>query len=151
MGEGQMGAAVYVAILGVATLAFGITDILVSAAGAEVVIGPIAIPNDLFRGVWGGIVVACAGGLMISSIRDIGSIQEYSKALLGAMLIWLMAGCDLFWRLCSSIPASPESPEFFNSLDGFLAGFALPYPPAVFLLPLTIVIALLMVRWKFEP
>ena len=151
MGEGTATAAIYVAVLGFITLAFGIADILVSAVGAEVVVWYLEIPNDIFRGVWGGLVVACAGGLMISSIRDIGGIHDYAKALLGAILIWLVAGCDLFWRICSSIPAPAESPAFLNSLDGFLAGISPPYPPAVFILPFTFVIALLMIRWKFEP
>ena len=150
MGENHLAAAAYVALLGVITLAFGIADILVSVAGAEVVIGYIEIPNDVFRGIWGGLVVACAGGLMISSIRDIGNLQNYAKALMGAMLIWLVAGCDLFLRICSSIPAPPESPAFLNSLGGFLAGLAPPYPPAVFILPFTFVIALLMFRWNLK-
>jgi hypothetical protein len=57
------GGAIYFAILGIVTVAFGLADLLVTASGSEFAYGGILeIPGDIFRGGWGGIIVkGCHG------------------------------------------------------------------------------------------
>jgi len=131
---------VYVALLGLVTLAFGIADVLVWAGvrpGFQVGILAIA-GDDFFRWAWGGFIMACAGLFMLSGCTRVTTLQQSAKVVLGAVLVWLIAGTDLFARLCAAIPADEASPAFFNSLSGFLAAFAPPYTPAVLLLPFTL-------------
>jgi len=136
-----------VGIIGMTTLLLGLVQILVFAGGTELTVGIMTVPNDFFRGAWGGLVVASAGALMLSGVREIGDIRQFSKVVLGAILVWIIAGCEIFAMICGSIPAGEESPAFFNSLTGFIGGFAPPYAPAVLLLPFSLVIACLIRRW----
>ena len=131
---------VYIGMLGIATLAFGLADIVVWAGispGFQV--GILAITgDDFFRWVWGGFIMACAGIFMLAGCTRVTTLQQSAKVVLGGVLLWLIAGTDLFARLCAAIPADEASPAFFNSLSGFLAAFAPPYTPAVLILPFTL-------------
>lgn len=128
---------VVVALVGAAALVLGLADLLVWAGGS----GPIDIGileitgDDFFRWAWGGLVVAFGGLFMLAGARNPGNLDSRATALLGAVMIGLIAGCDLFAMLCGSIPAGEESSAFFNSFEGFVSGFLPPYTPALLLLP----------------
>jgi hypothetical protein len=47
---------------------------------------------------------------------------------MASILIWILAGTDIFVRITESIPGGEEGP-WFNSLEGFLGTYAPPYPP----------------------
>ncbi len=130
---------VFIGLLGLVTLAFGLADIFVWAGispGFQV--GILAITgDDFFRWVWGGFIMVCAGLFMLVGCTRVTTLQQSAKVVLGGVLVWLIAGTDLFARLCAGIPADASSPAFFNSLSGFLAAFAPPYTPAVLILPFT--------------
>jgi hypothetical protein len=137
---------IYVALLGLVTLGFGCADILVWAGASDGFSwGIIAISgDDFFRWAWGGVIMACGGLLLLSGAAHAAtSLHQAAKVAVGAILIWVIAGTDLFAMLCAAIPADASSPAFFNTLDGFLAGFAPPYTPAVVLLPFTLGLILL--------
>jgi len=144
-------ASIYVAVLGLITFVLGAADVLVWAGltgGMDFGIMQIA-GDDFFRWAWGGLVVAFAGILMIRGSRNIGEIPQYSEALLGAILVWMVAGCDIFAMICENIPAGEEAPEFLNSIGGFIGGFAPPYAPAVILLPFTLALLYFYYVWGF--
>lgn len=131
---------VYIGLLGLATLVFGLADIFIWAGvspGFQVGICAIT-GDDFFRWAWGGFIMVCAGLFMLAGCTQGMALQQTAKVVLGGALLWLIAGTDLFARLCGAIPADPSSPAFFNSLSGFLGAFAPPYTPAVLLLPFTL-------------
>jgi hypothetical protein len=144
---------IYIGLLGLATVAFGLADILVWAgASPGISFGILEIAgDDFFRWAWGGAIMVFGGLFMISGMRDAGvNLQQFAKVVLGAIMVWIIAGTDIFARFCESVPAGEEAPEFFNSLAGFIGGFAPPYPPAMILLPFTLVIAYFIFTREFS-
>ncbi|MEA1906019.1 MAG: hypothetical protein U9N12_03555 [Euryarchaeota archaeon] len=134
-------AVIYFAILGIVTVAAGLADLLVTASGSEFAYGILEVPNDLFRGGWGGIIMLFAGLLYISGVRNMGDIHQFAKVAMGSILIWIIAGCDIFARISESIPSwEEETGPWFNTLPGFIEAYAPPYAPAVFLLPFSLVV-----------
>ncbi|GAB7015020.1 hypothetical protein [Methanogenium cariaci] len=143
---------IYIGLLGLVTLACGLADIFVWAgitSGFQVGILEIA-GDDFFRWAWGGFIMVCAGLFMLAGSRNALSLQQFGKVTLGAVLVWVIGGTDIFARLCENIPAGEEAPEFFNSFSGFIGGFAPPYPPAVILLPFTLVILYLLYMRAYD-
>jgi hypothetical protein len=137
---------IYIALLGIVTVAFGMADILVWAGlrpGIQVGILEIA-GDDFFRWAWGGFIMVCAGLFMLAGCTRVATLQQSAKVVLGGVLVWLIGGTDIFARLCVAIPAGEASPAFFNSLSGFLGTFAPPYTPAMLLLPFTLGIVYLI-------
>lgn len=146
------GLSIYVLVIGIVAFAFGCADILVWAGfspGIELGIMEIA-GDDFFRWAWGGLVVLMGGVIMLSGAVKSYDIRQFAKVTLGALMVLMIAATDLFARLCESIPAGEDSPEFFNSLGGFLSGFAPPYSPALILLPFILVLVYLAVRYDKE-
>jgi hypothetical protein len=140
------------ALVGAAALVLGLADVLVWAGGT----GPVGIGileitgDDFFRWAWGGLVVALGGMFMLSGARGPGNLDRRATAVLGAAMVGLIAGCDIFGTICGGIPAGEESEAFFNSFGGFIGGFAPPYSPAVLLLPFTLAVAWLLLRERRE-
>lgn len=142
----------YTGLLGLVTLAFGLADILVWAgASPGFSIGILEIAgDDFFRWAWGGAILVFGGLFMLGSLRGRGSMEPFGKAVLGAVMIWIIAGTDIFARFCESIPAGEEAPEFFNSVAGFVGGFAPPYSPAILLLPFTVGFVYFLFNGRFD-
>ncbi|KLK88605.1 hypothetical protein SZ63_06285 [Methanoculleus sediminis] len=142
----------YIGLLGLVTLAFGLADILAWAGMIQSVsIGVLEIAgDDFFRWAWGGAVMVFGGLFMLGSLMSPGTMERSAKAILGAIMVWIIAGTDIFARLCESIPAGEEAPEFFNSVAGFIGGFAPPYSAAVLLLPFTLVIVYFLFNRKSD-
>jgi len=124
---------VYFGILGFVTLIFGIADLMVAIGGNDFSWGILEISSDMFRGGWGG--------------KNFLEIHQLSKALMASMLIWIVAGTDIFVRITESIPGGEEGP-WFNSLEGFLGTHAPPYPPVIFLLPFSLMILFFVNKMK---
>lgn len=125
----------FFSVLGLAAIAGGIAGVLVWAGtGDAVVFGPVTIGgDDLFRYLWGGLVVIAGGAMMIAGARRTADLEGYALILCGVLMLWVIAGTDLFAIFCESIPAPEGSPGLFNSFPGFLAGMAPPYPAVLFL------------------
>ncbi|KQC04232.1 MAG: hypothetical protein APR53_00180 [Methanoculleus sp. SDB] len=126
-----------VGLLGLATLASGLADILVWIGGGPgITFGILEIAGgDFFRWGWGGAVMVFGGLFMLSGLTNSGSLQQSANVLLGTIMVGIIAGTDLFALFCESVPAGEGAPEFFNSIAGCVGGFAPPYPPAILLLP----------------
>ncbi|VUT25559.1 MAG: hypothetical protein MOIL_01111 [Candidatus Methanolliviera sp. GoM_oil] len=129
---------IYFGILGVIALAFGIADLLVTIGGSGLSFGILEIPCDAFRGGWGGLIILSAGLFYLAGIKNISEIHQISKVMMGSILIWIIAGLDIFAMITESIPGGDRS--WFNTLEGFLETYAPPYAPAIFLLPFSLVV-----------
>ncbi|HDN65296.1 MAG TPA: hypothetical protein ENF23_03220 [Methanosarcinales archaeon] len=136
------GGRIYFALLGIVTTAFGLADLLVTASGSEFAYrGFLEIPGDIFRGGWGGIIVLFAGLFYLSGIRNFDDIHQFAKVVMGSILIWVVAGCDIFAMITESIPSwNEETGPWFNTLPDFIAAYAPPYAPSVLLLPFSLVV-----------
>jgi hypothetical protein len=143
---------IYIGLLGLATLIFGFADIFVWAgASPGFSFGVLEIAGgDFFRWAWGGAIMVSGGLFMLSGLKNAGTMEQFGKVLLGAIMVWIIAGTDIFARFCGNIPAGGEALEFFNSFADFIGGFAPPYSPAIILLPFTLVIVYLAVRHEAE-
>ncbi|WP_342675806.1 hypothetical protein [Methanofollis sp. UBA420] len=145
-------ASVGAALVGAAALVLGLADVLVWAGGT----GPVGIGileitgDDFFHWAWGGLVVALGGLFLLTGARSSGDLDRRATAVLGAAMVGLIAGCDIFGMICGGIPAGEESEAFFNSLEGFVAGFMPPYSPAVLLLPFVLLVGWLLLNQRQE-
>ena len=138
---------IYFGILGIITLIFGIADLMVTLGGSDFSWGILEISSDMFRGGWGGLIVISAGFFYLSSLKNFLEIHQLSKALMASILIWILAGTDIFVRITESIPGGEEGP-WFNSLEGFFETYAPPYPPVIFLLPFSLIILFFLSKRK---
>ncbi len=134
----ELGSAYFV-ILGVVALVFGIWEI-VATLGAPVTteVGWLEIPTGTWEEVWRGVVIFLGGTLIVAGAFKLKDIHGLGKTVLGSIMIWIVAGCDIFGRFLESI-ASNEA-TWINSLDEFLATYGPPYNPALWLLPFSLVI-----------
>ena len=138
---------VYFGILGIITLIFGISDLIVTMGGNDFSWSILEISSEMFRGGWGGLIVISAGLFYLSSLKNFLEIHQLSKALMGSILIWILAGTDIFVRIAESIPGGEEGP-WFNSLEGFLSNYVPPYPSVIFLLPFSLIILFFVSKIK---
>jgi len=138
---------VYFGILGIITLIFGISDLIVTIGGNDFSWSILEISSEMFRGGWGGLIVISAGLFYLSSLKNFLEIHQLSKALMGSILIWILAGTDIFVRITESIPGGEEGP-WFNSLEGFLSNYVPPYPSVIFLLPFSLIILFFVSKIK---
>ena len=138
---------IYFCILGVITLAFGIADLIVTIGGDSFAWGILEIPGDMLRGGWGGLIVLFAGLFYLSGARNISEVHQLSKIMMGSILIWVMAGTDIFAMITESIPGGEEG-GWFNTLENFFGMYAPPYAPAIFLLPFSLVVVYYICRRK---
>ena len=139
---------VYFLVLGLVTLVSGMADFIVTVSGSEYTSALLMIPNDGFRGGWGGLVIIFAGIFYLSGLKNAGEIHQLGKIVMGSIMIWVMAGTDIFGMIAESIPGGDEG--WFNTAEGFLGTYAPPYAPAIFLLPFSFVVIFYVHRYYRE-
>ncbi|MFZ2072027.1 MAG: hypothetical protein WAV32_10660 [Halobacteriota archaeon] len=144
-GEEEFGQ-VYFAVLGAVALAFGAAELITSAGegftwgildssgGAD----PMFLP-------WRAIILLSVGFFYLSSVKNFAEIHQLAKAVMGSIMIWIVAGMAIWSRIANSIPGEET---WFNSLEGFLASYAPPYCPEMFLLPFSLVIVYYILKEK---
>jgi len=137
---------IYFALLGAATLACGFADLIVTISKDAYSLGIMEFPGEMFRGGWGGLVVIFAGLFYLSGAKNVSEICQLSKVVMGSILIWLIAGCDLLAMITESIPGGEDG--WFNTMGGFLGTYAPPYTPAMVLLPFSMVTILYIYKAK---
>lgn len=139
MAEKSPLAVFYFAVLGLLTAAFGFAYLLVTIGiVGEFSYSILEIPGDMFGGGWGGIVLLSAGLFYLMGLKDFNEIHQFGKIVMASILIWLLAGCDIFAMITESIPGGDEG--WFNTLSGFIETYYPPYTPAVLLLPFSLVV-----------
>jgi hypothetical protein len=130
----------YFGALGAVVLFSGLCEILVAAAGHRLELSAVVFAGETFRGIWGGMVMVFAGLFYLAGIRNFGEVHQLAKVLIGSILVWIMAGTDLFALLAAALP-SAEDDRWTNSLSQILQTLAPPYSTAVILLPFSLLVA----------
>jgi len=134
----KLGSAYFV-VLGAITLVFGGLQIVTDLFGPELSIGALSVPQD----VWGGIILFFAGAFIMAGSIKLRDIHGLGKAVLGSIMFWIVAGCDIFARIMTPIFGEEG---WANASGGFLGVFEPPYAPALFLLPFSLVIVYFIVK-----
>ncbi len=128
---------IYVSIFGTIVLGFGIVELVViGTTGLEGVRwGPLEMSGMWLW--WTGIIFVSAGIMYVSSAANFMDIRQLAKSVVASIMIWIVAGMAIFDKVASSIPGEET---WVNSPRDFLAGCGPPYTPAIYLLPLSLVI-----------
>ena len=130
---------VYFGIFGAIVLIFGIAGFVVMGVhGTEgVTWGPLEI-SGMFL-VWEAIILVAAGAMYLSSASNFGDVRQLAKSVAASIMIWIVAGMAIWAMIAGSIPGGEEGP-WFNPPADFIATYAPPYMPAIFLLPFSLAI-----------
>jgi len=137
---------VYFTILGAVALAFGAAELIASAGGGFTwgILDSSGATDPLFL-PWRAIILLSVGFFYLSSVKDFAEVHQLAKAVMASIMIWIVAGMAIWTRIASSIPGEET---WFNSLEGFLASYAPPYCPEMFLLPFSLVIVYYIMKEK---
>ena len=127
----------YAAIFGAIVLGFGILELVVIGTTGRQGVGwgPLAMSGMWLW--WTGIILVSAGIMYLSSATNFMDIRQLAKSVVASIMIWIVAGMAIFDKVASSIPGEET---WVNSPRDFLAGCGPPYTPAIYLLPLSLVI-----------
>lgn len=142
----KLGSAYFV-ILGAVMAVFGVWE-FIATFGAPITTeyGWLSIPTGTWVEVWRSVVIFLAGALLVAGAFDLEDIYGLAKAVSGSIMLWIVAGCDIFGMILGSIPGGENA--WFNSLEGFLETYGPPYEPALWLLPFSLVMIYFIVKSK---
>ena len=128
---------IYVYIFGAIVLGFGVVEFVVLGRyGMEGVCwGPLEMSGMWLW--WTGIIFAAAGIMYLSCANNFMNIRQLAKSVVASIMIWIVAGMAIFDKVTTSIPGEET---WVHSPADFLAGCAPPFTPAIYLLPLSLVI-----------
>ncbi|HEX74052.1 MAG TPA: hypothetical protein G4N93_02765 [Dehalococcoidia bacterium] len=147
MGNRSTFGSVYFAIFGFMVLALGIVElVVVSTGGMEGASwGPLEMGGMLLW--WRAIILVFAGLIYLSSVNNFLDVRQLGKSVIASIMIWIVAGMEIWARIAGSIPGGPEEgTPWFN--PEFLATYGPPYMPEIYLLPLSLVILYFVGRRK---
>lgn len=128
---------IYFTILGIAALFFGIWETLIAITPMKSPGGFIDM-SGMFL-VWRGVILICAALFYLSSVTNFLDIRQLAKSVMAGIMIWIIAGMEIWGRIAASIPGG-EGGAWFNPPADFLATYAPPYMPELYLLPFSLVI-----------
>ncbi len=130
---------IYFGIFGAVVLISGIAGFVVmSLHGTKgVVWGPLEMSGMFLA--WEAIILVAAGAMYLSSAANFGDMRQLAKSLAASVMIWILAGIAIWAMFTNSIPGGEEGP-WFNPPSDFIASYAPPYVPAIFLLPFSLAI-----------
>lgn len=137
MNKKSRSGSIYASIFGAIVLGFGIAELVVMGrSGMEGVCwGPLEMSGMWLW--WTGIIFISAGIMYLSSATNFMDIRQLAKSVVASIMIWIVAGMAIFDKVASSIPGEET---WVNPPTDFLAGCGPPYTPAIYLLPLSLVI-----------
>lgn len=124
------------ALVGILTVIPGLLEILLTLIGETFVWGKVVFQGDFM--VWRGLILLTSGLLYLLAISKINPVQKRAQAVLASMMIWIVAGMEIFSLVLSSIPGGEG--RWVNTVSGFLGSYTGPFSPALFLLPISILI-----------
>ena len=127
----------YFAIFGLVVLAFGAAELLLGITGKSFEWGLLEMSGEFL--LWQGIILFSAGAFYISAFNNFSDIHQQAKILMASVMIWLIAGMQIFGMILESIPGG-EDGGWFNTAEGFLEAYAGPYIPSLLLLPFSLVV-----------
>lgn len=129
----------YFGIFGAIVLAFGLAGFIVLGVhGTEgITLGPLEM-SGLFL-AWEAVILAAAGAMYLSGAGNFGDVRQLAKSVAASIMVWIVAGMGIWAMIAGSIPGGEDGPWFNPPLD-FIASYAPPYMPAIFLLPFSLAI-----------
>lgn len=130
---------IYFGFLGVLTVLAGLKYLLCAFSEEWVWKDVMMAPGGIFGGGWGGLILVFAGLFYLVGLKNLGEVHSFSKVVMGSLLVWIVAGFDLFAMITESIPGGEEG-GWFNTAEGFFNTYAPPYSLAIFLLPFSLVV-----------
>jgi len=137
MNKKSRSGSIYASIFGAIVLGFGIVELVVIGTTGMEGIRWGALEMSGMWLWWTGIIFVSAGIMYLSSATNFMDIRQLAKSVVASIMIWIVAGMAIFDKVASSIPGEET---WVNSPGDFLAGCGPPYTPAIYLLPLSLVI-----------
>jgi hypothetical protein len=128
---------IYFTIFGLIVLAFGAAELLLGITGRSFELGLLEMSGEFL--LWQGIILFSAGAFYLSSFKNFSDIHQQAKVVMASVMIWIVAGMQIFGMILESIPGG-EDGGWFNTAEGFLETYAGPYIPELFLLPFSLVV-----------
>ena len=128
---------IYFAIFGVIVLGFGMAEILLGITGRNFEWGLLEISGEFL--LWRGLILFFAGAFYVSGVKNFADIHQQAKVIMASVMIWIIAGMQIFGMILESIPGG-EDGGWFNTAEGFLETYAGSYIPSLFLLPFSLVV-----------
>lgn len=135
----------YLAILGIVAFSFGAAEILLSITGKEFEWSILEMSGDFL--LWRGLILLFTGLFYMVSIKNFTDIHQQAKAVMASVMIWIIAGMQIFGMILGSIPGGEEG-GWFSSGENFLAAYSAPYIPSLFLLPFSLVVIYYIYRLR---
>jgi len=127
----------YFSIFGLVVLGIGAAEILLGVTGRNLEWGIMEMSGEFL--LWRGLILFFAGAFYLSSIENFSDIHQQAKIVMASMMIWIIAGMQIFSMILESIPGGEEG-GWLNTFEGFLATYSAPYIPSLFLLPFSLVV-----------
>jgi len=128
---------IYFTVFGLVVLGIGAAEILLGLTGRSLEWGIMEMSGEFL--LWRGLILFFAGVFYLSSIKNFADIHQQAKIVMASVMIWIIAGMQIFSMILESIPGGEEG-GWFNTLEGFLASYSAPYIPSLFLLPFSLVV-----------
>ncbi len=128
---------IYFGIFGIVVLAFGVAEFIAAGVGGYTN-GWLDLSGTFV--IWRGIILFFAGLFYLSSIKNFTEIHQLAKAVIASMMIWIVAGVDIFGKIASSIPGGEEGGWFIPPIEELIEIWVSPYIPALYLLPFSLMI-----------
>lgn len=128
---------VYFGIFGIVALSFGIAEFIATGKGGYT--GRWLDLSGTFV-IWRGIILFSIGLFYLSSIKNFTKIHQLAKAVMASIMIWIVAGVEIFAKVASSIPGGEEGGWFIPPTEELIEIWTPPYIPALYLLPFSLMI-----------
>ncbi len=127
---------VYFSVFGLFVSGFGIAELIIGIANKSFTWGILEISGEFL--VWRGFILFFAGLFYLSSIKNLAEIHQLAKVVMASIMIWIIAGTQIFATITESIPGGEEG-EWLNGWRDFLSTYSPPYIPGLILLPFSLV------------
>lgn len=128
---------IYFAVFGIVVLGFGMAEMVLGAAGKSFEWGTLEMSGEFL--LWRGLILFFAGTFYLLGVKNFADIHQQAKVVVASVMIWIIAGMQIFAVILESIPGG-EGGGWFNTAEGFLATYSAPYIPSLFLLPFSLVV-----------
>ncbi len=126
----------YFFLFGLFVLGFGIAELIIGIAGRSFAWGILEISGEFL--VWRGFILFFAGLFYLSSVKNLVEIHQLAKVVMASIMIWIIAGTQIFALIAESIPGGEEG-AWLNNWRDFLSTYSPAYIPSLILLPFSLV------------
>ncbi len=128
---------IYFGIFGIVVLAFGIAEFIAGGIGGYT--GGWLDLSGTFV-IWRGIILFFVGLFYLSSVKKFTEVHQLAKSVMASIMIWIVAGVQIFAKITSSIPGGEEGGWFIPPAEELIEIWIPPYIPALYLLPFSLMI-----------